>query len=228
MDKFYERYSKTTADGSHTLYLPGLDEHYHSTHGAVSESRHVFIEQGFDHVSCCQRQINVLEVGFGTGLNAILTLERSAAESLEVEYLAVEPYPLSMDEAKNINLAGQVAGGRFREEFLHMHGMPYGKRTFLSGKFHMVKHKHRVQELDLPDNQFDMVYHDAFAPQFQPEMWDVNLFARIYRTMRTGGILTTYCAKGEVKRALKACGFILTHPPGPTGKREITRALKTD
>ncbi len=234
MKHFHNRILKETADGSHTLFLPEYNEHYHSVHGALSESVHVFIKEGFDVAvksfaggSKDDRKVfSILEVGFGTGLNALLTLERSLSLSIQVHYLALEPYPLTAGEVSRLNLADKVAGGKLATAFFNMHNTPFGETTEISPEFIFDKWQLPLSDAPLPPDTFRLVYHDAFAPQLQPDLWSKEVFAKLERAMAAGGVLATYCAKGSVKRALKECGFSLTHPAGPKGKREMTRAEK--
>jgi len=231
---FCRRFIKETADGSHTLFLPGYNEHYHSVHGALSESVHVFIREGFDvavkSLSCRGKHsppvLNVLEVGFGSGLNALLTLDRSRLFDIQLHYHALEPYPITKKEASGLNLPAKVAGGELAAEFFRMHNAPFGRNTDIAPGFVLFKHKILLQDALFAPGTFRLVYHDAFAPQLQPELWDRQVFAKLYSAMAPGAVLVTYSAGGGVKRALKDCGFYLTHPPGPAGKREMTRAEK--
>jgi len=223
---FYDRHSAITEDGSQTLYLPGLGEHYHSTRGAIQESRHVFLKAGFDHIAHKEGLLRVLEVGFGTGLNALLTLARAAEENLEVAYDALEPFPLSKAEWSELNLPKLVENGRFTDAFSRMHQAQDQVITRIHDRFSFQRHICTLQQAVLPDSYYHVVYHDAFAPQFQPEMWTVEVFEKLYAAMLPGAVLTTYCAKGIVKRAMKAAGFVLSHPEGPPGKREMTVAAR--
>lgn len=226
MKQFLTRYCRLTADGSHTLYLPHMGEHYHSMHGAISESRHVFLQHGFAHVARENKTTRILEVGFGTGLNALLTLDASILAGVSVHYTAIEPFPLNMEEVKTLNLAEHIAAGRYAREFALMHAAPFEETVSLADRFELIKHETTLQEAALPANCFHLIYHDAFAPQYQPGLWDENVFRKMYAAMMPGGVLTTYCAKGSVKRALKVAGFEVSHPPGPAGKREMTKAVK--
>ncbi len=226
MKNFSKRHTSVTGDGSHTLYLPELGEHYHSTHGALQESRHVFVTSGFDKASHTEDQVNVLEVGFGTGLNALLTLARVAEGNKKVVYEALEPFPLSESEWTALNLPHLVRNGRHASAFARMHQSEAGVLTEISATFSFVRRDCTLQEAVLPRNCYHVVYHDAFAPQFQPEMWTVDVFKKLFAAMLPNGLLTTYCAKGSVKRALKAAGFVLSHPKGPPGKREMTVAVR--
>ncbi len=225
-DQFYNREIKVTADGSHTLFLPGWNEHYHSVHGALAESQHVFINKGFERVARTRKVIHLLEVGFGTGLNALLTLAKAVALGCRVSYTAIEPYPLSGEEVRSVNHGQLVMGGAYSDAFAKMHSMPFGEQESIVQGFDFKKMKEHLENVVLKPGSFDLVYHDAFAPQFQPDLWDERAFGMLHACMKPASILVTYSAKGSVKRALRACGFRLEHPAGPAGKREMTVAVK--
>ncbi len=209
---------KLSEDGSHTLYVPELDEHYHSVHGAVNESLHVFIEPNLKY--CTKSDISILEIGFGTGLNAFLTaLNR---DNKTIFYHTLEKYPI------NEVLTAQLNYSTIHQEqelFRMMHQLSWQNEGYLTEGFTMLK-----EETDLILTNFvrryDLVYFDAFAPEKQPEMWTEAIFQKIYMAMNPGGILTTYCAKGVVRRTMQACGFTVERLPGPKGKREMLRAIK--
>lgn len=215
-----------TADGSHTLFLPDWNEHYHSVNGAIREAKHVYIKKGLAQLNISTREIHLLEVGFGTGLNALLSLEYAKKKSLEINYLGLEPFPLNQEEVCQLNYANMVAKGAYAEAFATMHELPFGKTISLSKGFVFSKWQIGLDLAPLASSSFHVVFHDAFAPQYQPELWDEEAFGRLYAVLKPGGILVTYSAKGSVKRALTACGFALKHPVGPLGKREMTFALK--
>ena len=191
-----KRELQLTADGSHTLFIPEMDEHYHSVNGAVQESRHVFIEAGLHHLE--RREITILEIGFGTGLNAFLTLLDAEACQRKIHYCSIELYPHQAEW----NVAVQVT------EFFELHKIQGDSNTCA-----------------LPD-RIDLIYFDAFAPDKQPEMWNQEIFNRLYARMTGGGVLTTYCAKGVVRRMMKEAGYSVERIPGPPGKREMLRAIK--
>ena len=224
-DQFFNREIKVTADGSHTLFLPGWNEHYHSVHGAIAESRHVFIDNGFERVARTKNNIHLLEVGFGTGLNALLTLARADALGCRVSYTAIEPYPLSEKEVRALNHGQLIEGGAFADAFAMMHSMSFGKEESIVKGFDFKKIKECLENIILKPDCFDLVYHDAFAPQFQPALWDEQAFGMLHAAMKPHSLIVTYSAKGSVKRALQACGFRLEHPAGPAGKREMTVAI---
>lgn len=215
---------QTTADGSATLYLPEMDEHYHSVKGALTESNHIFIECGLRH--CKKREIRVLEVGFGTGLNALL----SALEAKgHVTYFTLELYPLSAEYIKAVNY-GAITGYPNAETIFHaLHMAQWDTLSEITSQFTLCKMLcDFVSEQTILPKDIDVVYFDAFAPDKQPEMWDVKLLQRVYNSMSPGGILTTYCSKGEIRRRLQSVGFIVERLLGPPGgKREILRATKS-
>jgi tRNA U34 5-methylaminomethyl-2-thiouridine-forming methyltransferase MnmC len=216
-----------TADGSHSLYLPAVDEHYHSARGALQESRHVFIGNGYRAaVGLPRAALCVLEVGFGTGLNALLTWECSRYGSLPVAYTALEPYPLDEQLIGRLNYPEQLAAPDARAAFDTMHRCNWGSAQRLDERFTLQKLPCRLAEFE-PQGYFDLVYHDAFSPAVQPELWTSEVFARLAGWMSPGAVLVTYCAKGEVRRHLRSVGLTVEKLPGPPGKREMTRARRS-
>jgi tRNA U34 5-methylaminomethyl-2-thiouridine-forming methyltransferase MnmC len=216
----------TTGDGSHTLYVPGMNEHYHSSFGAVTESEHVFIQAGLMPLAA-QPRVAVFEVGFGTGLNALLTSMVALERKIHIVYHTLEKYPVGPEIASSLNYASILAPGapELHERFMRIHQAPWDSITDIHPYFSLHKIKDDLVDFH-PDFCYDLVYFDAFAPDKQPEMWSVDIFNRLFRNLNQGGILTTYCVKGIVKRMLKEAGFTLEKLPGPPGKREILRALK--
>lgn len=213
----------TTEDGSHTLFIPSIQETYHSTHGAVQESKHVFILNGLDYIKQkkeTSEHINIFEVGFGTGLNAALSAQFSLKYNTKINYLTIEPFPLETDLLRHLNhrSLGII------ENFELLHRCDFDDQITLSDNFLFQKKKLRLQEIVLEKNSFDIVYFDAFAPGKQPELWAVEYFRKIKYAMKVGGILVTYCAKGQLKRDLTSLGFEVQSLPGPPGKREMIRA----
>lgn len=222
-------------DGSHTIYLPELNEHFHSVHGALQESLHVFIDQGFVGLAGKFPEMAILEVGLGTGLNCLLTWLFAVELNMRLHYTALEPFPLIPAEAAALNhpalVAGRVArtgssGGFVKEVFERIHAGPWEMPYCLHPGFDLEKRRARVEEFEVPVSAYQLIYYDAFGPQAQPGVWEQAVFETMYAGLKPGGLLVTYSARGSVKRALKACGFSLEHPPGPKGKREMTRALK--
>lgn len=211
-----------TSDGSHTIYVAELDEHYHSVYGAVQESEHIFIKNGFD--TCMANPINIFEVGFGTGLNALLTAIRSMNGERQVFYTTIEKYPVHEDLIWSLNHS-EFAGKEGKKIFNLIHYAPWNSPTSICKNFTIRKIKSDLT-VNKPAGNFDLIYFDAFGPEKQPEMWTSGIFNSISEITNKGGILLTYSAKGEVKRNLKECGFDVNLLPGPPGKRQITRAVK--
>ena len=215
----------TTEDGSHSLYSSELNESYHSIHGALSESMHIFIEAGLNEVIKTKNALNILEVGFGTGLNAFLTRFFCEDMNIQTSYYGVEAFPVSKEIYSQLNYH-TILNKTNQQYFLDLHTAEWDKSVQISENFLLKKHLAPISEVSIPDNFFDLVYFDAFAPQYQPEMWTVGIFEKIYKSMSNEAILTTYCCKGDVKRALKSVGFQIEKLPGPKGKREMLRARK--
>lgn len=212
-----------TADGSNTLFVPELDEHYHSVKGALTESQHIFIQMGLNHSQA--ESPHVLEIGFGTGLNAFLTLLEAEKQSRKVCFTSIERYPLKEDIVRKLGYPEIIAPEK-SEKFYALHTVPWNQFVEISPCFTLHKIEGDFTHFDF-QSHYDVVYFDAFAPEKQPEMWSQPLFNRLYQQMNPGGILTTYCAKGVVRRMLQAAGFTVERLPGPPGgKREILRASK--
>ncbi|MCC8171487.1 MAG: tRNA (5-methylaminomethyl-2-thiouridine)(34)-methyltransferase MnmD [Parabacteroides sp.] len=222
-EKMVTRRLEVTADGSHTLYLPGMDEHYHSVNGAVQESRHVFIEAGFKQIA--EPAVRILEIGFGTGLNAFLTLLEAGASGRQVTYYSVERYPLDEKTVGSLNY-GAVVCPDSAALFDALHRAPWDVPVAITPFFMLHKIEADSNMCVLPPD-IDLVYFDAFAPDKQPEMWNPEFFYSLYRNTVPGGLLTTYCAKGTVRRMMQAAGYGVERLPGPPGKREMLRGKKS-
>lgn len=216
---------RTTADGSATLFVPELNEHYHSVHGAVQESNHVFIQAGLK--ACKSREISILEMGFGTGLNAWLTAIYAAKNKLSINYTALEKYPLVPEEWRLLNYT-EHASHKQSGLFQHIHQVPWETKTEISEHFALQKIKADFADFNFEETQnaFHLIYFDAFAPSTQPDLWTTEMFLKMYNSLKQNGLLVTYCAQGQVKRNMKAAGFKVEALPGPPGKREMTRAIK--
>ena len=212
----------TTSDGSHTLYVPELNEHYHSIHGAVQESNIIFIGAGFERSQA--DPLNIFEVGFGTGLNALLTALKSASGKREVNYTTIEKYPVGETIVRSLN-HHLYAGKSGKELSGLIHSAPWDRWVNICKNFNLMKINGDISDYPLA-GRYELIYFDAFGPDKQPEMWTPAVFASIASVTEKGGALVTYSAKGEVKRNLKACGFEVTLLPGPPGKRQIIRAVK--
>lgn len=215
-----------TGDGSFTLFVPDLQEHYHSTHGALAESQHVYVDSGLMALVPCPKRIKILEVGLGTGLNALLSLRAvKRFFPLGADYVGLEPfrlsaeimdnmaYPLLCEDDDELAMMGSLAK------------LPAGKECPIKDEFSLCIEEVGLEAYALTPT-FDLIYFDAFAPVVQPELWEEAVFVRLFDALLPGGILVTYCAQGKFKRALKSAGFMVESLPGPKGKREITRARK--
>lgn len=211
-----------TADGSHTVVNPTLRVTYHSTHGAIQESNHVFIRHGLEFKAAQHQVISILEVGLGTGLNAFLSYLFSVMHpELELHYHAVEKFPLSEDILRQLNYVSQLGAEKHHTIFDRIHR----ETQFSSNRFHFTSITGDILDIHEKE-QFDIVFFDAFDPVSQPEMWEPAVFQKLKESMKTDGILVTYCAQGQFKRTLKSLGFIIEALPGPPGKREMVRARK--
>ena len=213
-----------TTDGSYTLYVPDFDETYHSTNGALQESLHVFIQEGLQFRSEL-KEVSILEVGFGTGLNALTTLVEVESTNRKVQYTSLEAYPLEWEVVDKLNYMDLVEVKKYAAPFKLMHTCDWEVFAAITPSFSLRKQKIKLQEVSF-ENEFDVIYFDAFAPQVQPDLWAEEIFASMYKALKPNGVLVTYCAKGIVKRALKSVGFNLQSIPGPPGKREMSRGVK--
>ena len=213
-----------TNDGSHTLFVPELNEHYHSIHGAVQEAVHVYINAGLHH--CQKEEIHVLEVGFGTGLNAFLTLLENIKSDQKIVYTALELYPISVSDAQKLNYASHICP-HSEHLFLQLHEAEWGNRIDITPHFSLLKLHQDVTKSDAFNfpTKFDVVYFDAFAPEKQPEMWTREVFEAVLSVCNPDAALTTYCAKGLVRRTMQSAGFTVERLPGPVGKREMLRGI---
>jgi tRNA U34 5-methylaminomethyl-2-thiouridine-forming methyltransferase MnmC len=212
----------TTSDGSHTIFVPELNEHYHSIHGAVQESALVYINNGLGF--CNSNPLNILEVGFGTGLNALLTVISDINKKRIIRYTALEKYPLEKNLVHSLN-HWSFAGIKGKQVFNSIHNSGWGSFEKITENFYLKKIKCDLLNDDI-EGKFDLVYFDAFGPDKQPEMWTLNVFKKIADITIVSGILVTYSAKGAVKRILRSCGFDISLLPGPPGKRQMIRAVR--
>lgn len=218
-----KREVKITDDGSSTLYAPELDEHYHSTFGAVQESNHVFIEGGLKALN--KKNIKILEIGFGTGLNALLTLLESKNYT-NIEYEGIEKYPVEWNLVKELNYEKHLSlSEEYKLLFYKMHNCQWNKQIKLCNGFLFKKSIAGITKYSFPAN-LDLIYFDAFAPHVQPEVWQEVIFTNLFAVMNQNSILVTYCAKGEVRRRMQKAGFQVKRLPGPPGKREMMQAFK--
>jgi tRNA U34 5-methylaminomethyl-2-thiouridine-forming methyltransferase MnmC len=213
-----------TGDGSHTISVEELNEHYHSIHGAIRESQHIFIEAGLKYSIKEKNKINILEIGFGTGLNALLTFLELSKQNIFCDFISIEKFPL--EENMYIELNYPEILNIPKEIFLSLHNSAWNERVKISDNFFLRKICCDAINMNLSDNFFDVIYFDAFGPDKQPEIWSKNIFSTIFRSMKLEAVLVTYSTKGDVKRILKETGYKIEKLPGPKGKREILRGVK--
>jgi|WetSurMetagenome_2_1015567.scaffolds.fasta_scaffold01971_3 tRNA U34 5-methylaminomethyl-2-thiouridine-forming methyltransferase MnmC len=210
-----------TEDGSDTLYVRELNEHYHSVHGAIRESDHIFIRHGFDFFR--GENVRIFEAGFGTGLNAILTLAANR-EIRKIQYTAIERFPLPLEIISKLNYASLIPE-EYKAIFTEIHTCAWNTVIKITDSFSLFKINDDLASCRLT-GESDLIYFDAFGPDKQPEMWTDDIFHKISKVTALGGILVTYSAKGEVRRKLTRNGFKVELLPGPPGKRQMIRAVK--
>ena len=217
-----------TSDGSHSLLHTELNETYHSVHGAIQESIHVFLNNGLEYVeqSTHQSEIRILEVGFGTGLNALLTLHHSLIGSTKILYESLEAFPVEQEIVSQLNYPKALNFSDSEKYFLQLHRSGWGQHIEIASNFSLLKRHAKIQNVELEVEKFDVIYFDAFAPSKQPEMWELSVLKKIERSMKSGAVFVTYCAKGQLKRDLKSLGLLVETLPGPPGKKEMVRAVK--
>lgn len=214
-----------TLEGTKTIQIPEWNETYHSRHGILQEAQHVFISNGLEKVNV--PVISILEMGFGTGLNALLTLHEALEKSMKISYYTLEKYPLIMDEINQLQYGSILNSEKTEEYYRLLHEAEWGVNTHLCENFSIIKYQTDFRNLkDLPISNINLVYYDAFGAKVQPELWEVNIFKSIYDTMTSGGLLTTYSSKGSARRAMQSVGFEVEKLIGPKGKREMVNAWK--
>ena len=218
-----EREIIITSDGSTTIHLPSWNEQYHSKHGAIQEAYHVFLQTGFFKIEL--EKIDILEIGFGTGLNAFITFIEAKKHNKKVTYVGVEAYPVSAGELQKLNYVSELKATEEQAVFDDMHRVSWDESHQISNGFQLLKRQQFFQEIN-DIAAFDLIYFDAFGAQNQPELWTEEIFEIMFKAIRKKGILVTYSAKGSVRRALQAVGFVVERLPGPPGKREMLRATK--
>lgn len=216
----------TTADGSKTIHIEDWNEQYHSKHGAIQEAQHVFIKEGLQHYSANNKStsVDILEIGFGTGLNAFLTLLEADNIKSKINYVGVEAYPVSMDDINQLNYV-ELISAENETVFNKLHTVSWEKEHEISSKFKLQKRQQFFSEIK-DNNAFDLIYFDAFGARVQPELWSKSIFETMYKALKPNGVLVTYAAIGEVKRNMKALGFMVERLKGPPGKRHMLRATK--
>jgi tRNA U34 5-methylaminomethyl-2-thiouridine-forming methyltransferase MnmC len=212
-----------TSDGSTTIHLPDWNENYHSKHGAIQEAKHVFIKNGLSLFQ--NKNVSILEIGFGTGLNAFITFLEAKKLSQTINYTGVEACPISVDEISSMNYVSELDAENEKSIFDKMHTCDWEQKNVLTPEFSLTKRKQFFETID-DVAQFDLIYFDAFGYRVQPELWSTAIFLRMYNALKPKGVLVTYAARGVVKRSLNEVGFNVEKLEGPPGKREMFRALK--
>jgi tRNA U34 5-methylaminomethyl-2-thiouridine-forming methyltransferase MnmC len=218
----------TTSDGSKTIQIEEWNEQYHSIHGAINEANHVFLKHGLLHFlysdPIINSEISILEIGFGTGLNAFLTLIEAEKLNQIINYVGVEAYPVVQSEIEQLNYAELISAGHTKQ-FDRLHGLPWGISENISPFFQLEKQQKFFKDIN-SINTFNIIYFDAFGARVQPDLWTEDIFKLMFEALKPEGVLVTYSAKGTVRRAMQAVGFIVERLPGAPGKREMLRAQK--
>ena len=224
-----------TEDGSATIFIPEWNESYHSKHGAIQEAYHVFIKNGLDLIPNKNEEISILEIGFGTGLNSLITLCESVQNDLSINYSGLEKYPVSEEEfsilnypksLKEFNVELNFDESEINQFYNELMKAEWEKEIQINEKFSLTKIQADFLDFQYPENKFDLIYFDAFGARVQPELWSTAIFQKMYNALKPGGILVTYAARGVVKRSMMEVGFTVEKLAGPPGKREMFRAKK--
>ncbi|WP_348747837.1 tRNA (5-methylaminomethyl-2-thiouridine)(34)-methyltransferase MnmD [Tenacibaculum sp. 190524A02b] len=209
-----------TSDGSTTIHLPEWNEQYHSKHGAIQEAYHVFIKHGLNYMN--KDSISILEIGFGTGLNCFITFLETKKK---INYTGIEAYPVPPEEINKLNYINNLKVENQAAIFSKIHEVAWERKTKITDDFSLVKQQKFFKDID-NNNEFDLIYFDAFGARVQPELWTEKIFGKMYNALKNEGVLVTYSAKGSVRRAMQSVGFTVERLPGPPGKREMLRAIK--
>ncbi|MBK9191695.1 MAG: tRNA (5-methylaminomethyl-2-thiouridine)(34)-methyltransferase MnmD [Crocinitomicaceae bacterium] len=218
----------TTEDNSKSIQLPEWNETYHSTHGALNESLHIYIRSGLIPAAEKNKTLKIFEMGFGTGLNALLTLDQSVKEKLTVEYHTLENYPVEYELVGQLHHTENEDMDHLKNSFDLMHLCDFSVLTPILDSFSFIKYKDDLLKFEIPANQFNVIYFDAFGPRIQPELWSAAMMQKMFNMLLPGGRLVTYCAQGQFRRNLREAGFTTHKLEGPKGKREMTLALKPE
>ncbi len=209
-----------TSDGSSTIHLPDWDEQYHSKNGSINETYHVFIKSGLKQIP--EDKVSVLEIGFGTGLNCFITYLEAQKQ---IDYVGVEAYPVTPEEVNKMNFINVLNANKDEAIFKKMHAISWEEKHKITDAFSLTKRKQFFEDID-DEDAFNLIYFDAFGARVQPQLWTEEIFTKMYKSLKQNGILVTYSAKGSVRRAMQAVGFVVERLPGPPGKREMLRAIK--
>ena len=218
---------EVTKDGSNTLLHPKFNTHYHSIFGAIEESNHVFIDAGLKFIKTNLQNdtCRILEVGFGSGLNAFNTLISSEELALNIDYVGVEQYPISIETVSQLNFPKAFKRKDLQSTFYKMHDTEWEKSVKISKNFTLEKRQQDIFNFK-DENHFDLIFYDAFGPGSQPELWTAPIFEILFKSLKDQGVLVTYCAQGAARRAMQSVGFTVQRCPGPPNKRHMLRAIK--
>lgn len=214
----------TTNDGSTTIHIEDWDESYHSKHGAIQEAYHVFIKSGLNNFKD-NSEVSILEIGFGTGLNSFITFLESQKRNLKIDYVGVEAYPISKEEVGQLNYVEQLKADEFKVTFDKIHSSSWEEKHQLTENFSLTKRKQFFQDIDDVE-KYDLIYFDAFGFPVQPELWNEEIFKKMFCALLPNGILVTYACRTSIKKAMLSAGFQVEKLPGAPGKREMLRACK--
>ncbi|CAM1373405.1 tRNA (5-methylaminomethyl-2-thiouridine)(34)-methyltransferase MnmD [Tenacibaculum xiamenense] len=211
-----------TSDGSTTIHLPDWNEQYHSKHGAIQEAYHVFIKNGLEAIE--KKEVSILEIGFGTGLNCFITFLESKKK---INYTGVEAYPIEGNEIEKLNYVSGLKAEKYQNIFDKLHSTTWEKEHKISKTFTLKKEQKFFEEIN-DSNSYDLIYFDAFGARVQPDLWTEDIFRKMFESLKNEGVLVTYSAKGSTRRAMETVGFSVERLPGPPGKREMLRATKKE
>jgi tRNA U34 5-methylaminomethyl-2-thiouridine-forming methyltransferase MnmC len=214
-----------TQDGSHSIVIDQTNITYHSRYGAIQESKHVYIESGLKKLLNQKPCINIFEMGFGTGLNALLALISAEENNQKIHYQTIDEHFLENQLLEKLNYCEQLARLDLKSTFIQLHNCESEREICISSFFSFKKSQASLQNY-IFNKYFDIIFYDAFAPRAQPELWTKEIFTKLFAALNQNGFLVTYCSKGDVQRAMQAAGFMIEKLPGPTHKREILRAIK--
>jgi len=223
----------STKDGSKTIHIPEWNEQYHSTHGAIQEAKHVYLNEGLafffltsEGFNNTTKTVSILEIGFGTGLNAFLTLAEAEKQQININYVGIEGFPVNPLELKQLNYTEAITFKNSKKYFHDLHDCNWESRCKISNYFSLEKQQKQFKAIaDL--ERFNIIYFDAFGPRVQPELWTETIFTKMYKALKPKGVLVTYCAQGNARRAMSSVGFTVTKIDGPPGKRHMLRAVKS-
>jgi len=212
-----------TKDGSSSIFLPELNETYHSTFGAIQEAKHVFIKNGLSLIN--DKSVSILEIGFGTGLNAFITFLEAQKTDQLIHYVGIEAYPVELDIISSLNYVSELNANEQQDVFDKMHECTWEVENEIQPNFHLTKRQQKFETItDL--NKYNLIYFDAFGFDVQPELWNEEIFQKMYDSLQPKGILVTYACRTIIKNAMKQAGFTVEKLPGAPGKREMLRAFK--